>query len=45
MPPGLRLVDDGGRLLETREEVEARKRAEAEAWVRELEAELARRSS
>jgi Uma2 family endonuclease len=40
---GLRLIDDAGRMLETREEREARGRAEAEARVRELEAELARR--
>jgi hypothetical protein len=55
----LRLADDEGRLLETREEKEARARAEAderacaeaearaaaEVRIRELEAELARRSS
>jgi Uma2 family endonuclease len=41
--PGLRLADDAGRLLETREEKEARGRMEAEARIRELEAELARR--
>jgi hypothetical protein len=52
VPVGLRLADDEGQLLETREEKEARTRAEAderaraaEARVRELEAELARRSS
>jgi hypothetical protein len=51
-PAGLRLVDDEGRVLETREEAEARghaeearARAEAEARVRELEAALAKRSS
>jgi Uma2 family endonuclease len=50
-PVGLRLVDDAGLLLEAPEEKEARGRAEeargraeAEARVRELEAELARRS-
>jgi hypothetical protein len=50
-PVGLRLVDDDGRLVENREEAEARGRAEeargraeAEERVRELEAELARRS-
>ena len=47
---GLRLVDDEGRLLETREEkaeartrTEAEARAAAEARVRELEEELRRR--
>jgi Putative restriction endonuclease len=44
-PVGLRLVDDQGRVLEVREEFEARGRAAAEARVRELEAELAKRSS
>ncbi|MCL2448103.1 MAG: Uma2 family endonuclease [Polyangiaceae bacterium] len=46
---GLRLIDDAGRLLETRQEVDARRRAEAdaraqsaEARIEELEAELAR---
>jgi hypothetical protein len=49
-PVGLRLVDDDGHLLETPEESqargrieEARARAAAEARVRELEAELAKR--
>jgi Uma2 family endonuclease len=48
-PVGLRLVDDAGRLLEVREEAEARGRAEeaharqvAEARVRELEEQLRR---
>ena len=44
-PAGLRLVDDGGRLLEVPEEAEARGRAAAEARVRELEAELARQEA
>jgi Uma2 family endonuclease len=44
-PVGLRLVEEDGRLLETREEVEARGRAQAEARVRELEAQLARLKS
>ena len=44
-PVGLRLVDGEGRLLEVREENEAKARAKAEARVQELEAELARRSS
>jgi hypothetical protein len=39
---GLRLVDDEGRLLETREEKEAQARAAAEERIRELEAELRR---
>jgi Uma2 family endonuclease len=43
-PAGLRLIDDAGGLLEAPEEAEARGRAAAEARVRELEAELARRS-
>jgi hypothetical protein len=42
-PVGLRLVDDAGRLLEVPEEAEATARQDAEARVRELEAELARR--
>jgi hypothetical protein len=49
-PVGLRLVDNEGRLLEVPEEREARLRAEeararatAEARIRELEEELARR--
>jgi Uma2 family endonuclease len=40
---GLRLVDDDGRLVETREESEAARAAAAEARVQELEAELRRR--
>lgn len=40
---GLRLADEQGRLLETREEKEASARAAAEARVRELEEELRRR--
>ncbi|MBV9949432.1 MAG: Uma2 family endonuclease [Myxococcales bacterium] len=42
-PVGLRLLDAQGSLLESREEAAERGRAEAEARVRELEAELARR--
>lgn len=44
-PVGLRLIDDEGRLLETAEEAAVRGRDEAETRIRELEAELARRSS
>jgi Uma2 family endonuclease len=44
-PAGLRLVDGDGRLLEVREEMEARERAAAEARVRSLEEELGRSRS
>jgi hypothetical protein len=41
-PVGLRLADDGGRLLEVPEEAAERRVQEAEARVRELEEQLRR---